>query len=175
MVDRFYYYSKSKDVDPGKGTNEFVADISEYENLKKIKDWRKVLSNFYEHDFIFDDKKYGDGLKYRTVEHCFQAQKIKLSDKDIAYGFSLDSKDDIGLGDGNTARKNRKIILLDKKILLTWDKIKDKMMKAINKCKYNQCKLFKKVLNLTNNAELWHIVMRSKPIHAEYLEEIRFT
>ena len=47
-------------------------------------------------------------------------------------------------------------------------------MKNICYAKYKQCDEFKRVLHLTLDAELWHIVMRSKyPVHTVYLEEIR--
>ena len=46
-LDKLYFHSKSKDSVPGKGVNEIVKDLKVYEELQKIKDWRKVLSNFH--------------------------------------------------------------------------------------------------------------------------------
>lgn len=48
------------------------------------------------------------------------------------------------------------------------------IMKDICHKKYMQCVIYKSVLDLTMDAELWHIVVRSKyPLHTKYLEEIR--
>ena len=32
-IDKFYYYSKSKDVPPGKGIYERINDIKDYERI----------------------------------------------------------------------------------------------------------------------------------------------
>lgn len=168
VQDKLFYYSKSKDVPVGKGTKEIVNDINKYENLNKIKNWRKILSNFHEFPFTYDNKKYN------TVEHCFQSQKIKIVNNDIAYKFTLDSNDDIGKGNGETARKHRKIVILTPEQLLYWDKIKDSIMKKICHAKYLQCVIYKTVIDNTLDAQLWHIVSRSKfQLHTKYLEEIR--
>ena len=39
-IDKFYFYSKSKDVAPGKGIYETINDIKDYRiiNLEKIRD-----------------------------------------------------------------------------------------------------------------------------------------
>ena len=55
--DKLCYYSASKDVFPGQGSNEYVNNGSNYEDLSKNKNWRKVLSNFHEYPFIFNEKK----------------------------------------------------------------------------------------------------------------------
>ena len=168
VPDKLFYYSKSKDVKAGKGTNEYVSDYNKYEELNKIKNWRQILSNFHEYIFV-----YGD-YKYKTIEHCFQAQKIKLQDPMIAHNFTLESGHEIGQGDGICARKNRKITMLNKNQLKIWDENKDIIMKNIAYAKYTQCYEYRKTLLLTLNAELWHVVARSKyPLHTKYLEEIR--
>ena len=46
-MDQLFYYSKSADKPAGKGTNEIAVDYNIYKELNKIKDWRKILSNFY--------------------------------------------------------------------------------------------------------------------------------
>ncbi len=69
MNDKLFYYSKSRDVAPGKGTNEFVENSEIYNELKTIKDWRKILSNFHEYPFSYEN------YTYKTIEHAFQAKK----------------------------------------------------------------------------------------------------
>ena len=71
--DKLCYYSKSKHVDAGSGCNEFVGNISKYSELNKIKDWRRILSNFYVEPFEYE------GNIYNSVEHAFQSCKIRLA------------------------------------------------------------------------------------------------
>jgi len=167
-IDKLFYYSKSKDIDAGKGKNEVVSDYTKYKELNNIKNWRQILSNFHEFIFVYD------GFKYKTVEHCFQSQKIKLVDNIISFNFTIDSGHIIGQGSGDIARKNRKVVMLSGDQLQLWDSKKDTIMKNICFEKYKQCNEYKNILKLTQDAELWHIVMRSKyPLHTVYLEEIR--
>ena len=52
--DILNFYSKSKDVYPGDGKHEYVENKLNYEELSKIKNWRKYLSNFHEEVFKYD-------------------------------------------------------------------------------------------------------------------------
>jgi len=165
--DKLCYYSKSKDAVVGKGKNEFVNDSSMYDDLNKICNWRRILSNFYVEPFIYE------GKTYNTVEHAFQAHKIALVDESIAYYFTIDSNHPIGLGDGYIAQKNRKIIILNKKHLELWNVIKDDIMKNITQQRILQSETYKKVLQLTQNAELWHVMVRKGIIRNKYLEDLR--
>ena len=167
MNDKLYFYSKSKDVAPGKGANEIVEDANIYADLAKYKDWRKVLSNFHVCPFKYD------GYTYNTIEHVFQAKKTELKDKEKAFLFTLESGNEIGLGDGEIARKNRKIVKLNDEELKVWGHMKDQVMHDAAVAKYKACKEARDVLKATNNAQLWHIVSRSKPVRFEHLEKIR--
>lgn len=167
MQDKLCYFSKSKNVPAGKGIHEFINNPSDYEELNKINNWRKILSNFYIEPFIYKDKTYN------SVEHAFQAQKISLVDLETAYYFTLDSKHSIGLGDGVIARKNRKIVSLNKEQLKYWDSIKYNIMIDITKERIIQSENYRNVLNLTRNAELWHIISRKGIIRNKYLEDLR--
>ena len=162
--DKLYYYSRSKDLYPGKGINEFVNDPSDYKELSEIPNWRQILSNFNESIFLYKNKKY------RTIEHAFQAQKILLQNPNLASEFEVGGKLD---GSGEIARKNRKIIKLSDENLDKWNRMKYDVMKEITIEKYKSSEIYRKVLYLTKNSELWHIVSRGKPIHNVYLEEIR--
>ena len=105
-MSKFYFYSKSADKAPGKGANEIVVDPSEYSELAKIKDWRKVLSNFHVSPFVFE------GFTYNSIEHVFQSKKIGLVSPEKAFLFTLESGSEIGKGDGLMAQKNRKLVVL---------------------------------------------------------------
>lgn len=165
--DKLYFFSKSRNVPVGKGANEIVADISLYEELEKIKDWRKILSNFHMCRFKFD------GRTYNTIEHVFQSKKIEIVDKEKSLWFSVDSGHQIGQGDGDIARKNRKLCKLNNEQLKIWSKMKDDIMYSASLAKYKTCKEAREVLKNTNGAQLWHIVSRGKPVRFEHLEKIR--
>jgi len=165
--DRFFFYSKSRDAKPGKGTNEYVQDASIYQELAEMKDWRKVLSNFHMCPFSYK------GYTYNTIEHVFQAKKIELVDKEKALWFTLESGHEIGQGDGEIARKNRKLVKLNPEELAQWGQIKDQVMFNASVKKYKSCSIANKVLKDTKNAELWHVVPRSKPVRFIHLEIIR--
>lgn len=149
-MDQLFFYSKSANKPAGKGTNELVSEYSKYRELNEVKDWRKVLSNFYVSQFVYD------GKTYNSVEHAFQGKKIQLVDEDKANWFTVDSKHPIGLGDGNDARKNRKLVMLSEKTLKEWNDIKHNIMKDILMAKFSQVPLAKKVLLLTKDAKLLH-------------------
>ena len=166
-MDQLFYYSKSKNVLPGLGIHEFINDISQYKPLCKINNFRQILSNFHKLPFIYNK------LTYNSIEHAFQSEKIRLVDPDVAFKFSIESKDDISKGNGLNARQNRKIIHLDKKTIEHWNKVKMKIMNAITESKIKQCKIFRDTLLATNNAQLWHIVIRQKPVRIIYLEKLR--
>ncbi len=169
-VDRLFFYNASADVAPGRGAHEHVADKDNYATLSKIRDWRKVLSNFHICPFKYN------ALTYRSIEHAFQAEKIRLVDKNAAYTFSVESGTALGMGDGLAARKARKLVNLDKDKIREWDAMSRGIMKRIAEAKYQQCPEARHVLKATNNAELWHLVMRSKTHdHFTHLEEIRST
>lgn len=108
----FMFYSKSKDVDPGKGTGEKLPNdlIPEYAELKKIKDWRKMLSNFYIAPFKLD------GKEWNSVEHYYQGSKFKKENPEFYHQFSLDSGSELSKdpnmaksAGGKTGKVNGKI------------------------------------------------------------------
>jgi ribA/ribD-fused uncharacterized protein len=163
-MDQLFYFNKSV----GKGINEHVFNYNMYDELNKIHDWRRILSNFYSHEFIYDDKIYN------SVEHAFQSKKIELVDKDKAYWFCKDSGHVIGTSkDASIARENRKIIVLTSKELNKWNDMKDKIMYDILLAKFTQIPIAKQVLLLTHDAILLHGT-RMIPISRQYnLEKIR--
>ena len=85
MKDTFVFYSKSADNKPGKnkgsGWLENVENENKYNKLDKIKDWRKMLSNFYISPFILD------GKEWNSVEHFFHAVKFRDVKNNNNYNF----------------------------------------------------------------------------------------
>ena len=91
MTDTLQFFAFSADKNAGKGTGDIVADENEYEELNKIRHWRRMFSSFWSEDpFIFEGKTY---LSY---EHAYQAAKYQIN----GYGneanrFCLESGDKI--------------------------------------------------------------------------------
>jgi predicted NAD-dependent protein-ADP-ribosyltransferase YbiA (DUF1768 family) len=166
-MDKLCYYSKSKDAPVGKGTHEFVSDPSLYSDLNNIEHWRRILSNFYTEPFYFENKLYN------SVEHVFQSYKIGLVNPEKADYFILTSNHPIGLGDGSVAQKNRKLVILSKEQLHHWDTIKNDLMRNITIQRILQSEIYRNVLLLTRNAELWHVINRKGIVRNQYLEELR--
>lgn len=166
-MDKLFFHSKSKNIYAGQGVNEYVSDYKIYEELNNIKDWRKILSNLYNHEFIYEDKIYN------SVEHAFQSKKIEIVDKEKAYWFSKNSGNIIGISDGLIARKNRKLVILKSDDLIKWNEIKYKILYEILLAKFTQIPIAKQVLLLTHNAILLHGT-RGIPISQQFqLEEVR--
>ena len=167
MSDRLYFFSRSRDVPPGKGTNETVNSPGDYVELANIPNWRQVLSNFHVAEFPYKNRTY------RTIEHAFQAEKTALLDPEKALWFSQDSSHAIGQGDGALAQKNRKLVTLGSSEVSQWDHIKEGVMAAIALCKYRQCPDALRILKLTISAELWHCQVRKPAVRFSHLEDIR--
>lgn len=167
VSNRLAFYSKSRDVDPGRGTQERVDDLRRYYELAKFPNWRRTLSNFHVAPFLFD------GMTYNSIEHVFQAKKIELADPIKAHAFTIESSSEIGLGDGSVAQRNRKLVQLDKVLLATWNQMSQDVMARAAVCKFAQCPAARDVLLATRDAELWHIVSRKSPVRFVHLEHIR--
>jgi predicted NAD-dependent protein-ADP-ribosyltransferase YbiA (DUF1768 family) len=165
--DVLYFFSRSSDLKPGKGVHENVNDISKYEELIKIENWRRILSNFCKCEFEYKNHKYG------SVEHAFQSAKISLKDLDLAYQFTIDSGSKLGMGIGLDARKARKIAVLDKELIEKWDKMKWEIMDEIVEARFKQDKVGAEVLLKTNDAILLHGVPRGKPMRMYSHEKAR--
>jgi ribA/ribD-fused uncharacterized protein len=164
--DKLFFYSKSKDVPPGKGIRE--ESTQNYPELEKIKDWRKILSNFHIFPFIYEDRTYN------SIEHAFQSSKINIANKALALRFSTESNDEISKGSGEVAKKAGRLIKLNKQQLEQWNNSKNNIMYDISYAKYTQSELATETLIATKNAELWHILSRSsKSLRFLHLEKIR--
>jgi predicted NAD-dependent protein-ADP-ribosyltransferase YbiA (DUF1768 family) len=109
---------------------------------------------------------------WNSVEHAFQASKIKLVNPEKFEWFTLESGHEIGKGDGLVARKNRKLIILNHRQLCQWNEIKSKILEEILYAKFSQVELAHQVLTLTRNAVLLHST-RGPAIRQIELERVR--
>ena len=166
----FQFYSKSRDMKPGKGAGEKIGneDVMKFSELAEMKNWRKVLSNFYEGEFELD------GMKWLSVEHFYHASKFKKSNPNFYKLFSLDSKSDIsklpamakGAGGKTGKFKGKQIrpkkITMDEDFFSTGEN--EKAMYRGQMAKYKQNKVAKDVLLATKDAKLQHFLRGQKPI-----------
>ena len=155
----FMFYSKSADKNPGKGNGETIPaeKIIEFNELAKMKNWRKTLSNFYmkpkrdgEVQHLFEL----DGLKWSSVEHYYHANKFKKNNPEYYRLFSIDSgshiiddpKKALGAG-GKTGKIAGKKFRPKGKLLWTRTfstiKIMKELWKRDNKQNMNKMKLLK--------------------------------
>lgn len=165
--DRLFYFSRSADRPVGSGTNEHVNDVNKYIILNSITDWRKKLSNFWISPFKYD------GVHWNTVEHMFQAYKIKIVDPLLSYEFCLESNSDLSRGNGSEAQKKRKLVMLNKEQLQYWESIKHEVMYRALLARFSQCEDSRQVLLSTGDAELWHGTRGVKPSRQVVLEKVR--
>ena len=166
----FQFYSKSKDMSPGKGAGEKIpdVDISRFSKLAEIKNWRKILSNFYEGAFELD------GLKWLSVEHLYHASKFKKSNPDFYKEFSLDSNSEISKSPvmaksaGGKTGKYRGVQIRPKHIVMDVDffssKEHENAMFRAQLAKYTQNNEAKHTLLETQDAKLQHFVRGQPPI-----------
>jgi ribA/ribD-fused uncharacterized protein len=149
--DTLCFFSGSSNCSPGLGPNEKVGSLSRYKELERITFWRRKLSNFAVGPFELD------GKTWRTVEHYFQAQKLRLVDPELAETFTVESGTVLGTeGTGLDAQKMRKARILSKELLEIWENTKDEIMAKAWEAKFSQNLEMKKVLLATGEAELLH-------------------
>jgi len=171
----FVFHSKSPHDKPGKNNKigEKIPKDNEKDfiELNKIKDWRKLLSNFSDTPFELKGKKWA------TVEHYYQSRKFDNFAK-YAELFSLDSKSSIakdpsmakgaggktGKVKGKNYRKGmQKKLKIDKEIIMEEEFMNkdgkgEKAMEDAQLAKYKQNENARSVLFLTKNAKLSHYV-----------------
>ena len=179
MKDKFQFWIKSADKEPGKGTGEYVKSIKEYKGLLKLKDWRKMLSNSYIEPFTVD------GLKWNSVEHYYNASKFRSIRNPTDYEFyktfsiesgspwSLDPKKAEKAGNAGEIGDNGIIpdifiegVRVPKNVRIRSDFYKNNIdRKALTIAlfaKFTQNNDLKNILLNTNDAELWEYKGRGK-------------
>jgi len=152
---------------PGSGVNETVQNPRDYSELAAIPEWRKRLSNFWVAPFELM------GFHYQTVEHAFQAYKIRLADTETALQFTLESGSQLSRSDGEAARRARKLKLLTPEQLRGWEAMKDAVLLNALYAKFSQHSDLRRLLLATGNAELWHGAPRVAKARQWQLERIR--
>jgi predicted NAD-dependent protein-ADP-ribosyltransferase YbiA (DUF1768 family) len=178
-TDKFVFRSNSADKAPGKGVHEYAADPKAYSTLSAIKNFRRYLSNFDSSVTFVWQGPFDTPYTFRSIEHAFQAAKIWLANPTESLKFTVESGHAIGAGDGEVARKHRKLVRLTEDDLALWDAMNWEIMASAAEAKYTQNpdSIPSQVLKATGNAELIHLATaRGKPselIRFPHLEAIR--
>jgi len=167
----FIFWNKAPNKKPGKGENEDIPTEREddFKELAKEKDWRKVLSNSWRVVTPFEL----DGHTWNSVDHYYQASKFKNhtegSDKHKFYlTFTAEhktskiSKDPAKAKSSGCSDKSCKYrakhILMDEDFFNGKHKI---AMESGQRAKYTTDLYSQKILLLTNNAKLVHMMKTS--------------
>ena len=180
----FQFYSKSADKKPGKNKPSEKMEPGrekDFIELSEIKDWRKVLSNFYVGKFELD------GYEWNSVEHYYHANKFKKNNFRFYEVFSLMYKpqqDDpewfqripknlnmepaVAKALGGKTGKYKGVQIRPKDLKADDDFFDGDNHKNVlllgQRAKYNQVPIAKKVLLATKDAKLQHFSRGCAPI-----------
>ena len=167
VVLQYYIKSNNKPL-PGKGTGEKIdnSKIKELSGLVEIPEWRRKLDNDYISPFELD------GHKWQTVEHYYQGNKFKSTNKDFYLLFSLDSdskisKDvELAKAAGSKTGKLKTEVVRSKDIKIDPEFYGGNEEVVIEKgiyAKFSQNNDLKKLLLKTQTAKLLHYKRGSEP------------
>jgi len=174
------FYSKSADAPrPGHGAGEKMVESEEskYDELAKIQQWRKKLSNFWHSEFDYDEHRWW------SVEHYYQGSKFKEENPDYYHLFSLDSNSEICKDAGmakSAGGKSGKVkgkqfrpkgVDADKTFFST-NRVNEEMFRA-QYAKFTQNEDMRELLQATKDAKLMHHMRGHAPIFFENLVYIR--
>jgi|UniRef100_A0A6C0ALR5 predicted NAD-dependent protein-ADP-ribosyltransferase YbiA (DUF1768 family) len=176
----FRFYSKSANAPPGEGKGEIIPEEKkkDFEELGKISNWRKVLSNFAKTPFKLGKDEFGNEYEWQSVEHYYHANKF-TNNKKFFESFTLNSRNSneemsknpvLAKSYGGKSGKVKGKKILERKGIKTDTDFfgengrQGKVMEEGHRAKYQQNKDAKKILLLTKNAKLQHIVRASKDV-----------
>lgn len=178
IVFQFYNKSNGKPL-PGKGIGEKIplGKIKDFSQLSEIKEWRRKLDNDYVAPFELD------GHKWKTVEHYYQANKFKNTNKEFYLLFSQDSdsniSQDVELAKvaGSKSGKHKGGLLRSKDIQIDpsfYGGNEEAILESGIYAKFSQDKTdMKKTLTMTNPAKLQHYKRGAEPEIANALMLVR--
>ena len=164
-------YNKSSDKLPGKGSGETIneSDIAKYSELKKKKNWRRMLSHMWPLEIEID------GNRFQSVEHFMQANKFKNS-SDLFKQFTLQSNSTLSthpekavlMGAENSSIRDSKY-----KIDPSYEtRYNDLMSKALYQ-KFVKNSEFKKLLKETRDSKLMEYRRAKYPRVMDELMKLR--
>ena len=154
---------------PGEGVGESIPDYakSDYNELHKIKDWRKMLSNNWIEPFKYDEKTWN------SVEHYYQGSKFKNNNPEFYNLFSIESGSDISKSAelarsaGSKTGKHKGELVRDKNIKVDEDfyntERHDREMYIAQYHKFTNpnAQYLRDMLLKTRDSKLMHIIMKN--------------
>lgn len=180
----FTYYNKSAATPKaGKGNNEKIkpekVTLFKELNLKKHKDWRKMLDDYFESPFELEGKKWS------TVEHYYQASKFKKTNTNFYEVFSLDGGDEkinkdveMAIIAGSKTGKKKSVLLRPTNVKIDPDFYGGRNMEEREKAvfaKFSQNVVLKEVLLLTKDAKLMKMIPKEESQTDYILMKVRET
>ena len=176
----FQFYSKSRDLTPGKGAGEIFdeKERANYADLDDIKDWRRKLSNFWAAPFMLH------GKRWQSVEHYYQGAKYKRNNPQVYDEFSLDSGSELSKdpfmakGAGGKSGSYKKVRIIPSGVKIDEDFFERRFaneMKHAQEAKFTQNDDMKELLMATGDAKLQHFRRGNSPEIFYNLMELRKT
>lgn len=183
---QFVFYKNSADNMPGKnekgGEKLDSADKGKFGDLRKIKNWRKMLDESWIHQDENQETKplfSLDSKKWTSVEHYVKAARYR-SNPDVFHMFSYESTREIGknlemVQSVSKTGKYKKEVFIPKQIKPddNWYEKESENIKAAQEAKFSQNKYLKDMLLKTHNAKLIKHMHRSEPRIAIELMQVR--
>jgi len=158
------YHSRSADVPPGEGASESRAPgAAPLTELAAIPHWRRRLSNFAEAPFTLD------GLRWRSVEHCFHAAKFRDRAPDYYRRFAMNSGSELSAALGGAVkraggRRGRPMPPEDRAL---WEREKSAHLERALYARFNQSPADRALLLATGDATLTHRPARARYVRRE--------
>jgi predicted NAD-dependent protein-ADP-ribosyltransferase YbiA (DUF1768 family) len=183
---KFIFYKNSADNVPGKndkgGEKLDPEDKGKFGDLRKIKNWRKMLDDSWTHQDENQETKALfslDSKKWTTVEHYVKAARYK-SNPDIFHMFSFDSTRELGknidmVQSVSKTGKYKKELIIPRNIKPdeNWQENESENIKTAQEAKFSQNPYLKDMLLKTRNAKLIKHIHRSEPRIANELMQVR--
>ena len=178
----FSFYNKSAATPKaGKGNGEKIkpekVPVFRELNLKKHKDWRKMLDDYWGSPFELD------GKKWHTVEHYYQASKFKKTNPKFYDVFSLDGGDEkinkdveMAIIAGSKTGKKKSVLLRPTNVKIDPDFYGGRNMEEREKAvfaKFSQNVVLKEILLLTKDAKLMKMIPKEEPQTDHILMKVR--
>ena len=184
---KFVFYKNSANNPPGKNekAGEMLdkEDVGKFGDLRKIKNWRKMLDDSWTHQDENQETKplfSLDSKKWTSVEHYVKGSRYK-SNPDVFHMFSFESTRELGkdinmvISLSTATGKYKKDIIIPKNIKPdeNWEEKKSDYIKAAQEAKFSQNKYLKDMLLKTRNAKLIKHIHRGEPRVANELMQVR--
>jgi predicted NAD-dependent protein-ADP-ribosyltransferase YbiA (DUF1768 family) len=183
---QFVFYKNSADKLPGKnekaGEKLDSEDKGKFGDLRKIKNWRKMLDESWTHQDENQETKplfSLDSKKWTSVDHYVKGSRYK-SNPDVYHMFSFESTRDLGknidmLQSVSKTGKYKKEIIIPKNIKPdeNWLQKESENIKQAQQAKFSQNDYLKTMLLKTRNAKLIKHIHSHEPEVANELMQVR--